>query len=449
VKCLNWTAAVMAILLAGNGFAADLAAQDFAYGATIQTPGEAAAYRFALPVVVYQRIVHDNLSDLRVFNGQGESAPIRVALPPGAQAAPVHSQAVPLFPLHGAAAATLETLRITIGERGSTLRVQTQGTSADGAGAVRYVLDGRGVDRAVSAIVLQWPDGAADFAGKLLVEAGDTLGAWHTLIDAAPIANLHANGQQLIERRVQLPPTRARFWQLSWLGTPAPFALTGANVESADTAAEPAYARLFIAGSAVANHRGEFEFDLGAQAPIVRMNLELPALNSIVGAQVLSRKSVKDQWRALQQSVFYRLSGAAGELHNGPLEVHANSDRYWLVRISPAGNSLGAGILRLEAQWRAHELTFLARGGGPYQLAFGSGAVTSVGYGFDSLPTGTSIREATLGATQVLGGPERLQPPPTPFPWKSTVLWAILALGVALLAVMAYRLSRNVGGAPG
>jgi hypothetical protein len=449
VKNLKWPAAAVSFLVAPGVFGAELSPRDFAYGTPIQAQGEAAAYRFALPIEVYQRIVHHDLSDLRVFNAQGEIAPLRVTLPSTAQPQQARAQAVPLFPLRGSSPAALETLRVTIGGHGSTLRVQTEGAHAGDGATLRYVLDGRGVEKPVTAIVVQWPSGAGDFAGRLMVEASDTLGAWHTVIDAAPIANLHANGQQLVEQRVTFPATRAKFWQLSWVGTAAPFELSGASVESADAGAEPVYSRLVVAGNAVAAHPGEYEFDLGAQAPVERINLDLPVLNSVVGAEVLSRRSVKDPWRSLRRSVFYRLNGAGGELRNGPLDVPASSDRYWLVRLSPADNSIGKGSLRLETQWRAHELTFLARGGGPYELAFGSGAVSSAGTGFEALPTGTSILAATLGATQVLGGPQRLQAPPTPFPWKSTLLWVILGLSILLLAGMAYRLSRNVGRAQG
>jgi hypothetical protein len=445
---MKWAMAVMSLVPAASAIAADLTAHDFAYGAPVQAQGSAAAYRLTLPVEVYRQIVHEDLSDLRVFNGQGEMAPLRLTRPSNAHGAPAQALTLPLFPVRGTSPANSDTLRVIIAGHGSTLRVQTEGAPAGGAVDSRYVLDGRSVDKPVTAIVVQWPAGATDFAGKLMVETGDTLGAWHTVIAAAPIANLHSNGQQLIEQRVVFPATRAKFWQLSWVGTAPPFDLTGASVESADAGAEPVYSRLFIDGRAVADHPGDFEFDLGAQPPVERVNLDLPALNSIVDAEVLSRQGAKDPWRSLRRSVFYRLKGADGELRNGPLEVPMTSDRYWLVRLPPTGNSVGAGTLRLEAQWRAHELTFLARGGGPYELAFGSGAVASAGTGFEPLPAGTSILEATLGATHVLGGPGRLRPPPTPFPWKSTLLWAILALGVVLLAWMAYRLTGSVGRTP-
>ena len=62
---------------------------------------------------------------------------------------------------------------------------------------------------------------------------------------------------------------------------------------------------------------------------------------------------------------------------------------------------------------------------------------------FDASPKRVKIALATLGPQVVLGGEARRIPPPPPFPWKSALLWAALALGVAVLAFMALRLSRD------
>jgi len=42
-----------------------------------------------------------------------------------------------------------------------------------------------------------------------------------------------------------------------------------------------------------------------------------------------------------------------------------------------------------------------------------------------------------------LGGADRLRPPPRTLPWRMTVLWLALGLGVVLLAWMAYPSQRN------
>jgi len=436
----------LAVLIAGPDLAAEFTPQDFSAGMPVLTPAGAAAYRFSLPVTVYQTVVYDNLSDLRVFNAQDGEVPLVVTLPSATRTAHAGERELPLFPVHGESIVALDSLRVTMGTQGSTLHLQTRDPRSAAAPELRYVLDGRGLDTAITAISVQWPSDALDFAGKLKIEAGETLGVWHTVIDGAPIANLHANGQQLIERRVELPGVRAKFWQLSWVGTAAPFEFTGASVEPALVAEQPARSRVAATGTAVAGQHGEIDFDLGVHAPVERINLELPTVNSVVSAEVLSRRDAQDSWHTVVRGGFYRLQADSQELRNGPIAVATNTSRYWRVRPLQPVNGIGPGIVRLEAQWRAHEVTFLARGGGPFQLAFGSSAATQAGAGFDALPEGIAVVSATLGAAQVLGGEARLQPPTAPFPWRIAVLWAVLGVGVLSLAGMAYRLSRNVGG---
>ena len=55
------------------------------------------------------------------------------------------------------------------------------------------------------------------------------------------------------------------------------------------------------------------------------------------------------------------------------------------------------------------------------------------------------VVQAQTGRSYVLGGADRLRPPPRTVPWRMTILWSALGLGVVLLAWMAYRLSRELG----
>jgi Protein of unknown function (DUF3999) len=66
------------------------------------------------------------------------------------------------------------------------------------------------------------------------------------------------------------------------------------------------------------------------------------------------------------------LKGTDEELRNGAIATAVNSDRFWLVRVRQPTDVMGRGALRLEAQWRSPELVVLARGIGPFTLAYGS-----------------------------------------------------------------------------
>jgi hypothetical protein len=163
----------------------------------------------------------------------------------------------------------------------------------------------------------------------------------------------------------------------------------------------------------------------------------------VVEANFLSRARATDPWRNVAQGGFYRLKGADDELRNGPIATAVNSDRYWLVRVRQPTNVMGRGALRLEAQWRPPEVVFLARGIGPFTLAYGNVSISGAESALAPLPTSVTPAPAMLAAPRTLGGAERQKACSETLPWKTSILWAALLAGVALLAGMAYRLSKQ------
>jgi hypothetical protein len=56
-----------------------------------------------------------------------------------------------------------------------------------------------------------------------------------------------------------------------------------------------------------------------------------------------------------------------------------------------------------------------------------------------------TIQSANTGAQVTLGGEARVQVPAPPLPWKKWLLWTILVSAVLTLAMMAYRLLKQMG----
>jgi hypothetical protein len=458
---------VMVPAVAASTPGAELSPQDFAYGMAIVTPGAAAAYRVVIPPEVYLKSVRPQLGDLQVFNDHGEAVPFAIEQPPAPVDPQPPARSLTLYALRDDSPDALNAMRVTIASQGSAVSVQTTGpgtaigapsgvdapsapgapsaVSADpsGRGTISYVLDAQGLGVPIAAIQLHWPADAADYAGNIRVAAGDTLGLWHTVVDAAPIANLHADGAQLLEDRIAVPATRARFWRLSWVGKPPPFALTSAAAEPATDRDTAERSHLIVPGTPVRDKPGEFEFDLGARPPVDRLNIELPEPNSVINVEFLSRADANDLWHHVASAGIYRLQGAEGELRNAPVVIGITQDRYWLLRAPPMKSALGNGVPRLVAQWRAPELVFLARGAGPFMLAYGSGSAIGAATSFTALPATVTAVRATLAAPQSLGGDGRLQPESS-IPWKNGLLWLVLAAAVVLLAGMALRLAKDL-----
>ncbi|MGA2188097.1 MAG: DUF3999 domain-containing protein [Steroidobacteraceae bacterium] len=442
---VGWLLTLVTVPLFGN--AADLSPQDFAFGLPVLTEKDAAVYRFALPLSVYQDTVRDDLGDLRLFNAQGEAVPyslLRRAPPSETHQA---ATALPLFPLRGGARVVIDGVRLSVDSPGSAVNLQTQTGSLNSA-VNQYILDGRALTAPVAALRLTWPDTASDYSGRVKIEVSEDLGVWQTVVAAAPTANLHANGQALIENRVGLAPTIAKFWRISWVGPPPSFELTSVLAEPADSPVESVHAALEVEGTTSTAEADAELFDLGAHPPVSRLNVALPEANTVSTIELASRRAPGDPWRTITQAGFYRLKTQEGEQRNAPIEIGIDRDRYWRARLV-RGGGLPQRPLRLHVEWVPNEVTFLARGQAPFLLVYGSATAAGAEADMAQIPTDVEIAAATLGARQMMGGAGRLAPKAAGFSWVRVSLWSALLLAVLLLGWMAFRLSHDSGGSNG
>jgi hypothetical protein len=321
------------------------------------------------------------------------------------------------------------------------VNVQTQGSVAMSGGVRQYILDARAVDTGISALQLTWPDTAEDYSGQLILEVSQDLGSWSTVVAGAPITNLHANGQSLVANRIEVTPTRAKFWRLSWV-TPSPtFELTSVRAETSDRPAV-VYTSLEADGTREAADSRAYTFDLGAHVPTSRVNLTLPESNSFDRVEISSRRSSADSWRTRTIADVYRIVTSDGERSNAPAVVNEARDQYWRVRILQGGDLVGTPP-HLVVRYVPAEITFLAQGQGPFVLAYGSVSALPGETDLSQISANADVMAVTVGAAETLGGPSRRVSASAAFPWMRAVLWGVLILAALLLGWMALRLSKD------
>jgi hypothetical protein len=114
-----------------------------------------------------------------------------------------------------------------------------------------------------------------------------------------------------------------------------------------------------------------------------------------------------------------------------------------MLRVDMRGGGVGTQPPTLAAGWLPPRLVFVARGGGPFEIAYGSATVAPNGLSIASLVPGYKEAEqrtfpsAQPNAARALGGDARLSPT---IDWKTWSLWAVLVFAVAALGAMAWRL---------
>ncbi len=419
------------------------------------TPG-AALYCVELPIAVHQGTTRADLADLKVFNAAGEPVPFAFA----ANAAPASvavRQAMPLFPLHAQGqagnSAALD-LQIRQNPDGTLVRL-TAPASVSTSMLQGYLIDA-GVDRhAIQAIELDWTRSDEAVNTRVNIDASEDLKQWRRMVAGAPVLDLSFAGQRLRQNEIKLDRLQSRYLRLEFVGTPVELSKVSAAL--APQSPEPQRRTIEVAGNAVAGRPLEYQFDLGAAVTTERIGFVLPEQNTVAPAELLARDGEGGAWRTVANTVVYRIAGAGGELASPPMSIVPTAARYWLLRVNPASGGIGAGVPRMHAAHLPRHLVFVARGSGPFVLAYGqrerAGEKSRVAA--TALPLASLIPDYRAGAewalqvaragTPVVNNPAALEPR-----WsdrldlRKLALWALLSGAVLVLALMAWRLARQI-----
>lgn len=426
---------------------------DFAFAAPVEVSSQEALLWLELPSAVYEGVVRTDLGDLQVFNAAGEVVPhaflprsedTKVLAPP---------LQVPLFPLHGAAAAGLEGVDVRVDRTGIktvvTLRGQKAGTSD--TVLLGYLADLSALERPLGALLPAFSAQAGDLVTKLRIEGSDDLSRWTLLADAAPMLRLASGGQTLERTRVELAPRKTKYLRLSWPGTTPTPKLDSLSVELAPLMPPPP--RAWKSAKPIAAEKsGEYAFDLGGHFPVDRLRVILPEVNAVGAVQILSRAKPEHPWRSVTSGGVYRLLRDGTEVTSPDLAFATISARYWLVRVDARGGGLGSGSLGLDAGWLPQRMVFAARGAGPFQIAWGNRSARPTEYSVETLIPGYR-HEVALDQLAVPIGTARLGVPRAlavdaatheRYDWKRAMMWVSLVLGVAVLARMVFVLARKM-----
>ena len=441
-------------LFALSAVAADapLKPGDFAYGMALQTDGRDGVYKVNIPFDVYRIVRYTDLRDVRVFNSEGEVVPHVVTRSAGSVVVKSEAIEVPRFPIYASAQSKLGDLNLEIKRdtQGTVINLKNATGVAGQNKLVGYLLDGSKVVPAIRAIELQWSETIPSYAGSVTLEASDDLKTWRTLAENAPLTRMKFGEHLLDQRNISFPPTPLIYLRISWPNMRPDEAalpeLTRVTAMPAETNTEVKRTWRAISGQANPSKPGEFEFDVGARVPINRLRIELPQTNTLIQAELLARAAAKDEWQLVTQATVYRIEQNGRKFNSDDLQINRDSRRHWLLRVAQQGGGLGKEIPRMQIGWLPDQVMFLARGPGPFQLAYGAGGAKPGESSIANLMInadakgGIQAQPIEAGSPVPLGGEDRLVSAPDPFPWKKWLLWGILGVGVLLMAWMASRL---------
>jgi Protein of unknown function (DUF3999) len=449
-----WLIVVFAPMLAY----AQASRSDFVRGAEIRTDAGGSLYRVLLPDEVYDTSTRGDLGDIRVLNARGETVPhtLREVPRPGVRDA--EWRAAPSFPMTEAQSGTAARTHVRVGADGAVLEVTND--KAPGRSTTAYLIDASAVDEPVARIALTWeaaPDAA--FLVPVSVTASNDLNNWRTVVSSAalaqlqrlPRAGLGGDSYTLTQNEIELTAggDRSKYFRVSWPKELSAVTLKSVRVRPPSSIVEREIRWRTLSAEQI-DPVAVAHYQTRAFLPIEYINLEFADATDAASVTVRSRSDPSAAWINRYNGLFYALQGATGVIHSANARIDVTRERFWSVETTREGGWKQNRAPRLKVGWHPHELFFVARGTGPYTLAYGSGRVgpaqapvDELLASLDSTARANQVREATLGPPQTLGGVDALKPAPTPIPWKRVVLWAVLIVVVAALALMAARLFRE------
>lgn len=407
---------------------------DFALGIPIEPAPGPSVQRIDLPLSAILALKREDMGDIRVFDSAGR--PLAIAV--HGAALEEHAQrfdAVPFQSTGTAASGAGSTVSVQVRQSGGTVTVDTGAPIAPGDDEA-VLVDTRKVAQPATALVLH----AVLPARKpvdVRVSVSDDLGTWQPLAERV-LFSPDEGGSALGGGRIALSGAllKDRYLRIAW---PRP---TGAQVSGVTlyTTAIPPAPRIALAtrGLALQDTRTA-PFTVPTAASPVAVMVALTGRDGTVPVQLLGRRTPEAPWVPL----------AFGTLRQGgsatTLEVGEPGIRQFMLK----ADARSAGFSRpprIDLQYAGIGLIAAFNSNGPYRLAVGNkAAVPSFLRAEELLVQGAAIPVARLDnvptpAPMDVGLPKAF---PLGLSPVKLALWAILLVGVGLLALAALRLLKG------
>jgi len=427
---------------------------DFAYGYSVEVDGDGAIYSLYLDEKIYRGLTREDRGDLRIFNGHGQVVPHDIRRAEKMTRKRLPSVELPIFPLYKQKQAESDTsagynVHITTNDQGAIIDLNYGKVSSNESVLSAYILDASSLKSAPEMMTINWNAKHADFVTRVRIEGSDDLAHWRNIVQNSTLSHLQHGQHTLLQKTIDMPRSIPKYLRLSWAGFDA-LTIDSIKLDFPETYhAQPRQWSTFTP-TRIDETQQSYYFNTETVIPIDRVNVDLPARNTLVKVLIESAATEAGPWYTRYHGLLYDLEYGQSNLHNPNIHQSVNSHRHWRLQILNGEGRFG-GEPKLKLGWIAEELMFVATGESPFTLAYGSARVGPVAAPLAQLLSASTIKQqgaliksAKLGSSIDFGDDSRLEPPKPPVDWKRYLLWAVLILGVAALAFMAMRLYKQM-----
>ncbi len=446
--------------------------ENFASRGVISVSGAGPFYQLALPLAVYEGAASASLADLRVFNGQGELLPYALLRSESQSVSHQTESAAPFFPLpaphKGSSDAGDVSVTVRQSADGSLVSVRQAAGKAEPAGiAGGVVIDASALKGSIRSLRLVTGASKVPFHSFTL-ESSKDLQHWRVLKRDAQLVHLEHAGHRVDSDHVEWDSAASRYLRLLWDEPKQAPEIKSVFLGAVETSVNPPV-RIWSAEMAPsATQPGIYEYTWAGQMPLSRVRINLPQINTLapVSIQYLTaprrrphrlgwhHRREEPRWHYLAQTVVYRLQSPQDEVKSGDIALYGTEANSLRLMVDAKSGGIGNAPPTLQIGFVPHVLVFLARGNGPFVLAWGASGVEPASLPLSTLVPGydgvASLKAApaSLPLSGIVQGkpaaPAGKAGAEMSSPSSKWVLWAVLAGGLLVLGAMARSLIRQL-----
>lgn len=408
---------------------------------------------YTLPEAVHKGLESTAFRDLCVFDANGIPVPFQLRAPEGTNERLEVEKDVPhfLWQPEKFGANAPDSMDIEISATGAIVSIKGRAGEPARSGPVSYLLDmqafldvleappasGGGAfiaaDIRERALVARL-GGDESFMASVSMQVSDDLSNWRRAGKPQMLIRTRQGDIEMERNTITLPEPAGRYLLLHFPEGGIPVSSFSARAVFDKMTFEM---KETIVPGTLAENRKMVSYRLPGRFPLTAIGFDLPQAD-MMAVRLTGADDPERPYAQYATGFIYRLEKDGVTLTGEPFPVTA-SRHYW--NLHAAGDIPFASAPGMRVIWQPRELLFLARGDGPWTLAYGRRKAVEA----STLPmlTGSDARparEIAFATTEIGAG----VPPAEKGEGREWLLWAVLVLAVVFLLGVAVWLARSM-----
>ena len=407
----------------------DFKPEDFA-GTFVYSGKAGSLLLLEIPEELYHGIRRPDLGDIRIFDASDNPVPFNMRTHPAEIFTPDPAN-VQFFNWNGGNENNFPVnTDIEINTHGGVVKIKNQNNLKESNSV--FLVDLSSLKYIPSKLKISTANNGRSFNTPVSIHYSDDLTDWSSFDKKQILASFGGNVQDTLE----LPDSSYMRYLLISYGREAPKPLSMKALFGPQE--KPwKYHEARFAGKKSSDGK-KINYNTGSYYPIESIDFVLSETDSIP-VIIRSRHSENDDWEIEDRETIYRYNTSGGIEKNDPFETRSRSP-YWELEAS--GGLSHNSIPEMVIRWKLREIIFLARGQGPWTLAYGKADCPPLQGGSLSIAAGTETESA------LFTGEKRYTETAMPAAEKQFnrqyLLWAFLAAAVIILTILAFNIAKTM-----